>query len=193
MWSSDATTAEKMLRKYGVNPTHGKALEVGGSSMAVVDNAPAANPILRISPQVKFFDMGFMSPYGGIIHIKDDFTNPASTILLKDTFDVVYTFQTLEHVDIPTLFAANLVHVTKPGGHIFVSTVFDFPYHPSPKDFWRFSPDGLRVLFRQQPINILYSGWGAEKGGVMLFGQKLPSYHKPYSGLDLAGFLQYVA
>jgi len=37
--------------------------------------------------------------------------------------------------------------VTKQDGLIYVSLPFMFPYHPSPKDYWRLSTEGLQALF----------------------------------------------
>jgi hypothetical protein len=40
-----------------------------------------------------------------------------------------------------------MIFVAKPGGYIYVATVFEWPYHPSPEDYFRFIPAGLRELF----------------------------------------------
>lgn len=65
----------------------------------------------------------------------------------KNTFDAVCTEEVLEHLPHPEKATAELMRVTKPGGYIYVSVPFIFPYHPSPKDYTRFTRDGLMRLF----------------------------------------------
>jgi SAM-dependent methyltransferase len=64
-----------------------------------------------------------------------------------NTFDAVCTEQVLEHVPKPWIVAKELMRVTKPGGHIYTAVPFVFPLHPSPKDYSRWTHDGLRSLF----------------------------------------------
>ena len=65
-----------------------------------------------------------------------------------ETFDVVVCLSILEHVPDPLRAIAELHRVLKPGGKVWVQLPFNFPYHESPKDYWRCSPDGLRVWMR---------------------------------------------
>jgi len=64
-----------------------------------------------------------------------------------NTFDAVCTDQVMEHVRFPAVVAAELVRVTKPGGLIYTAAPFMYPYHPSPRDYSRWSVDGLKMLF----------------------------------------------
>ena len=65
------------------------------------------------------------------------------------TFDLVLCISVLEHVQRPPCVAANLRHFLATGGHLFVAVPFLYPYHPGRGfgDFWRFTADGLRLLF----------------------------------------------
>jgi SAM-dependent methyltransferase len=63
------------------------------------------------------------------------------------TFDVVVSEEVMEHVRHPHLMAKEMQRVTKPGGLIYVSLPFMYPYHPSPDDYWRCTVSGLRALF----------------------------------------------
>ncbi len=63
------------------------------------------------------------------------------------TFDVVCCDQVLEHVTDPYGVVRELIRVTKPGGEIFVGVPFLYPYHPSPKDYSRWTLEGLASLF----------------------------------------------
>lgn len=60
-------------------------------------------------------------------------------------FDLVVCISILEHVPNPQKAIAELNRVLKPGGEVWVQLPFQFPYHEAPKDYWRVSPDGLRL------------------------------------------------
>ena len=59
-------------------------------------------------------------------------------------FDIAVCLSILEHIQNPQVAIKELYRVLKPGGVIWVQVPFHFPYHESPKDYWRVSPDGLR-------------------------------------------------
>lgn len=54
----------------------------------------------------------------------------------------------LEHVERPWRVAWQLGRIVRPGGCIFVTAPFLFCLHEHPADYYRYSVDGLRVLFR---------------------------------------------
>ncbi len=63
----------------------------------------------------------------------------------NDTFDAIVCDAVLEHVPRPWIAIAELNRVLKPGGTIWVSVPMTYPYHEAPKDYWRVTPDGLRI------------------------------------------------
>ena len=65
-----------------------------------------------------------------------------------ESFDVVVCWSVLEHVPDPLESIAEMTRVMKPGGEIWVQLPFLFPYHESPRDFWRVTPDGLRIWMK---------------------------------------------
>jgi SAM-dependent methyltransferase len=80
-------------------------------------------------------------------------------------FDVVICEQVIEHVVDPFLAARNLRELTKPGGHVIVSTPFLIRVHELPmygmKDYWRFTPRGLRTLLEQAGLEVdEVDSWG---------------------------------
>ena len=65
-----------------------------------------------------------------------------------EAFDNVLSLESLEHDEAFWVTVSEMKRVLKKGG-VMVLTVpwFHFPPHEYPKDYWRFSDDGLRVLF----------------------------------------------
>lgn len=65
----------------------------------------------------------------------------------NDTFDVVISGSTMEHVERPWIWVPELVRVLKPGGLLAILTHWQFPEHRYPVDTFRYLPDGMKVLF----------------------------------------------
>jgi len=63
-------------------------------------------------------------------------------------FDIVVCKAVLEHVEDPWKASKELVRVLKVGGKVWIEIPFNQPYHPSPGDFWRVTPDGMRILMK---------------------------------------------
>jgi hypothetical protein len=152
-----------VLAKHGIS-TDVPAIDVGGSKRVILDNRESPNPLFKLSPRLTVLDKGFQSELG--IDRKVDFLDIDSIRLLSQKFQLVYCFDTLEHVDNPFLWCRHLRFITSTGGHIYLSTVFSFPYHPSPEDYWRFSPAALELLFDHAAIKVIESGWEKAKDGT---------------------------
>jgi SAM-dependent methyltransferase len=59
------------------------------------------------------------------------------------SFDGAICDQVLEHVYDPEAVVREMVRVTKPDGLIFLGVPFLYPLHPSPKDYVRWSSEGI--------------------------------------------------
>ena len=84
---------------------------------------------------------------------------------LRDSFDVVLCEQVIEHVVDPMAAAVNLRGLTRPGGHVVVSTPFLIRVHELPEwgleDYWRFTPRGLRALLERGGLDVsAVESWG---------------------------------
>ena len=78
-----------------------------------------------------------------------DFVMEDSAVLPFEeaSFDIVISGSTLEHVDRPWLLVPEMVRVLKPDGMLAIITHWQYPYHPYPRDTFRYLPDGLQILF----------------------------------------------
>lgn len=71
----------------------------------------------------------------------------------------------LEHVENPFIAADEMYRTLKPGGYCYVFVPFLFYYHVPKtgeyKDYWRFTEDGARYLFRKFSTIEIVGGRGA--------------------------------
>lgn len=62
------------------------------------------------------------------------------------SFDMVIAESVLEHVASPFLAVLQMHRVLREGGHMLLMMPSTYPYHFGPFDFWRVTPDSLKVL-----------------------------------------------
>lgn len=76
-------------------------------------------------------------------------------------FDYCVSDQVLEHVEgDPFRAVQESFRVLKPGGIAVHTTVFMFPVHGYPFDFWRFTPGALELLCRPHGEVLESGSWG---------------------------------
>lgn len=66
-----------------------------------------------------------------------------------ERFDTVICSEVLEHVQDPLAVIRSMRFALAPGGKAIVTTLTAFPIHNYPADYWRFTPQGLALLFQQ--------------------------------------------
>jgi SAM-dependent methyltransferase len=102
---------------------------------------------------------------GGRTYTAVDIEGPAPVIGRAEdlpfpdaSFDVVVCFQVLEHLDSPEQAVREFFRVLRPGGRVLLTTHGVFPYHPHPKDLWRWTAEGLDALFRRNGFEVRVHG-----------------------------------
>lgn len=76
-------------------------------------------------------------------------------------FSGVVSDQVLEHIEgDPQRAVDECFRVLKPGGVAVHATCFMNPVHAAPGDFWRFTPDALRLLVAEHGTVLDAGGWG---------------------------------
>jgi len=94
--------------------------------------------------QIKTLDLDQGS---GATYIADLCQNN-SDIIPDNYFDLIICTEVLEHTNNPFIAVEELLRMVKKGGHIYVSTPFNFRMHGPLPDNWRFTTHGLNQLFK---------------------------------------------
>jgi SAM-dependent methyltransferase len=71
-----------------------------------------------------------------------------------EEFSTVISTQVLEHVPRPWLAAKEIFRILKPGGYAVITAPFMIGYHPDPNDNFRFTKDGLALIFEDAGFEI---------------------------------------
>ncbi len=67
-------------------------------------------------------------------------------IIENEQYDLVLATEILEHCHDPKQVISEFQRIIKQNGTIILSTPFLYPYHPDPKDYYRYTIDGLQEL-----------------------------------------------
>ncbi|HEY2515414.1 MAG TPA: class I SAM-dependent methyltransferase [Polyangiaceae bacterium] len=77
-----------------------------------------------------------------------NFVSPVEALPIEDaSYDLVLCTQVLEHVRRPYEALREMSRVLVPGGHLFLSTLGVYPFHPHPADYWRWTQQGFEAIF----------------------------------------------
>ena len=74
--------------------------------------------------------------------------DPANIGIEPGSISFVNCSDVFEHLQRPWIAAENITTLLKPGGIAFIFTVWSWRYHPVPIDYWRFSHECLKFLFK---------------------------------------------
>src|SRR5438093_11279486 len=85
----------------------------------------------------------------------------------EDSFDLVVSTETLEHIRDWRGAVSNIKRVCRRGGVVLLTTrSIGFPYHAYPYDFWRFEPEDVRAIFSDMDIVRLESDYELTHGVI---------------------------
>lgn len=109
----------------------------------VLDVGSRTAPYRSLVPATEYLTLDIDPSFGadvvGDIH---DVPRP------DESFDTIICTEVLEHCRDPKRAVDELRRLLRPGGVCVLSTRFLFLYHPTPKDYFRFTADGLSELFQ---------------------------------------------
>jgi len=69
-------------------------------------------------------------------------------------FGTIFCLSVLEHCVQPFIIADHLTRLLKPHGKVCISVPFSWKYHGYPSDYWRFTHDGIKLLFPGLDFNL---------------------------------------
>lgn len=75
-------------------------------------------------------------------------------------FSGVLCSEVLEHVSRPWVALPKLCEVIRPGGWVIVTTLFSFPIHAYPSDFYRYTREGLHLLLADAGFDEIATAYG---------------------------------
>lgn len=130
------------------------------------------NALVSVAPQHiggRLLDVGCgLKPYGPLLapyvteHVGVDHPDSPHALTSVDvlataydiplddrSFDAVLMTEVLEHLERPADAIAEGFRLLRPGGWLILTTPFIWTLHEAPRDFYRFSPFGLRYLAEQ--------------------------------------------
>jgi SAM-dependent methyltransferase len=67
---------------------------------------------------------------------------------------IVISQEVIEHVPNPWRVVQEAARVLRPGGRLYLQAPFVIGYHPSPRDYWRFTDEGLRRLVESAGLRL---------------------------------------
>ena len=121
---------------------------VGKSSKKFVKSLPPGaliinlgSGVMSISPRV--IDVDYV-PYANVSIVADAHQLPFK----NESVDAVIAEHLLEHLSDPDKAVAEVKRILKPNGLIYILTPFMLGFHSSPNDYYRWTTEGLRELWK---------------------------------------------
>ncbi len=125
---------------------HGILLDVGcGAKRFEKDFTPFVEKYLGLE----------YSPESGYRGNRADFCGDAAALPLGDnTIDTILCTEVFEHLPNPEKTVEEFARVLRPNGIVITTAPFVYPIHDK-YDFFRYSPDGLAVIFKRYGLSIV--------------------------------------
>jgi SAM-dependent methyltransferase len=123
-----------------VNARGGVVLEIGSRLVS-----PEAEDYRRYFPDASRYIGVDVHPSETVDVVGD--AHFLSALVGERSVDAVFSMAVLEHLSWPWLVAAEINRTLRADGLVFHLVPHSCPTHEVPNDFWRFSDEGLKVLF----------------------------------------------
>jgi SAM-dependent methyltransferase len=95
--------------------------------------------------------------------------------IASESIGLVLNLESLEHLPHPQKAIDEIYRVLRPNGLLILTTVMHFKIHRAPKDYWRFTPDGIELLLnRFKILDCTLEGNLKRPKGIWVTAQKTP-------------------
>ncbi len=81
-----------------------------------------------------------------VLDLTEDFMS-IDRALSGKRFNTIFCLSVLEHCRNPFLMCENITRLLNRNAVAYVSVPFSWKFHAYPSDYWRFTPEGIKVLF----------------------------------------------
>jgi SAM-dependent methyltransferase len=99
--------------------------------------------------------------------------------IFNESIGSVLNLESLEHLPYPQRAIDEIHRVLRPNGLLILTTVMHFKIHCCPKDYWRFTPDGIELLLsRFKILDCALEGSLKRPKGIWVTAQKTLSSEK---------------
>lgn len=94
-------------------------------------------------------------------------------LISNESIGLVLNLESLEHLPYPQRAIDEIHRVLRPNGLLILTTVMHFKIHRAPKDYWRFTPDGMELLLsRFKIVDCALEGNLKRPKGIWVTAQK---------------------
>ncbi len=80
-------------------------------------------------------------------------------------FNTIFCLSVMEHCTDPAAMGRSITHLLKPGGIAYISVPFIFKFHGYPSDYWRFTPEAVKVVCPELTFDDADCVMSTEKAG----------------------------
>jgi hypothetical protein len=197
MFWNDILLVTEQIEKYGLRKPF---VDLGGMPNPVIAHYDLTT--VTGDQEARYIFMDQQRPF--------DHIDPNYIILNPDTGDAViedlpYSYSkffgtatclnVLEHVENPFRVFSAFFQIMKDDCLLVLETVFSFPYHPSPRDYWRYSPDCLKYLSENAGFRVLEADWRmtipADRGIMNTRNQEPQEIRSVYATLTKGNFTSF--
>lgn len=137
-------TAKNLLENRG-GYLRGKVIDYGAGTCRI------KNLVLKTADEYFGFDSNYNKNLNAVGDVLD-------SKLPDEEFDNAISIQVIEHIRNPYKLASELHRILKSGGHCIVTAPFMASVHSDPNDFFRFTKEGLAVIFEDSGFRIVERG-----------------------------------
>lgn len=89
------------------------------------------------------------------IEFADVVADAYHTTLANESADTVVSLAVLEHLEEPSAALQEMHRLLRPGGYLILTAPLFWHVHEAPRDFYRYTPDGLRHLLAQAGLEVV--------------------------------------